>query len=49
VVVSHAEPLIRELRREPQTRVVELVKELGETRLRGVERFDGPVWNWGHR
>jgi len=49
VVVTHAAPLIRELEREPQTQVVELVKELGETRVSGMGRLTGPVWNWGHR
>jgi predicted ATPase len=47
VVVSHSRQLIEEIG-APGTRI-ELVKDMGETRIAGLERFDGPAWNWGTR
>jgi len=26
-----------------------LIKDFGETRVEGVEPFDGPTWDWGSR
>lgn len=47
VVVSHSQALVDEMGATATT--VELVKDLGETRIAGQERFDGPAWNWGSR
>lgn len=49
IVVSHAGALVRELQRDPGVHTVELVKELGETRISGLGSLEGPPWNWGHR
>jgi predicted ATPase len=49
VVVSHATGLVHELQREPEARVVELVKDFGETRVSGLGPLESPPWNWGHR
>lgn len=47
VVVSHSRQLIEEIGK-PGSRF-ELVKDVGETRIAGLERFDGPAWDWGTR
>jgi predicted ATPase len=47
IVVSHSAALIRELGEAAS--IVELTKELSETRIAGADRFDGPSWNWGKR
>lgn len=47
VVVSHSQALVEEMGATATT--VELVKDLGETRIAGQEPFDGPSWNWGSR
>ncbi|GAA2111143.1 AAA family ATPase [Microlunatus panaciterrae] len=49
IVVSHAAALIAELRKGTDSRVLELVKDLGETRIADLGRLDGPAWNWGRR
>ena len=49
VVVSHSEPLIRTLREQRGTQLVELIKDFGETRVAGLGQFDGPAWQWGNR
>jgi predicted ATPase len=49
VVVSHSEPLIRALRDQRGTQLVELTKDFGETRVAGLGQFDGPAWQWGSR
>ncbi len=49
VVVSHSAPLIAALQREAGASTVELVKDLGETRVAGQEGLlDGPHWSWGN-
>lgn len=45
-VVSHARPLVEALSNQPECNLIELEKELGETRVRGMGRFDGPAWAW---
>jgi predicted ATPase len=49
IVVSHSDALVRELRRDGQAAVLELVKDFGETVVKDHKPFEGPVWNWGHR
>ncbi|NUT41414.1 MAG: AAA family ATPase [Thermoactinospora sp.] len=48
VLVSHARPLVAALA-ERGASVVELVKELGETRVEGYGPLDGPAWTWPKR
>jgi predicted ATPase len=54
VAVSHSQPLIAALRQaaeEAGTAVsaVELIKDFGETQVRGREPLDGPNWRWPKR
>ncbi len=49
IVVSHAVPLIRALAELPEAQTIELIKDLGETRIRGQLPLDGPHWEWGRR
>ncbi len=50
VVVSHSRPLIDALAHdEPDLTRIELVKDLGETRVAGQGRFDQPAWQWPKR
>ncbi|MEJ3749961.1 AAA family ATPase [Actinomycetes bacterium KLBMP 9797] len=49
VVVSHARPLIDALDHDAELTRIELVKELGETRVAGQGRFDQPAWHWPKR
>lgn len=46
VVVSHSRTLLDGL---PAADGVELVKDLGETRVSGQEPLDAPPWHWGSR
>lgn len=48
-VTSHAPPLIAALCALPECNHLELVKELGETRLLGQGQFDAPAWKWPPR
>jgi hypothetical protein len=56
--VSHARPLIDAITRSghrpgedarAELTAIELTKDFGETRIRGREPFDGPVWSWPKR
>ncbi len=54
VVVTHARPLVAALEagaadRGSDLQTVELVKDLGETTVRGQGRFDSPPWQWPKR
>jgi len=49
LVVTHAEPLVAALTATGIAESVELVKELGETRIDGHGPFEGPPWTWGTR
>ncbi len=54
VAVSHSQTLIAALRQaaeEAGTAVsaVELIKDFGETRVRGQDPLDGPAWHWPKR
>ncbi|WP_116949368.1 AAA family ATPase [Jiangella endophytica] len=47
VVVTHSHALIDHIGAAAAR--VELVKETGDTRIEGQDRFDRPSWNWGSR
>jgi predicted ATPase len=49
VVVSHSRQLIDALASDATPTRIELVKELGETRVEGQGRFDRPPWQWPKR
>jgi predicted ATPase len=54
VAVSHSQALIAALRQAAQeagtvVSAVELVKDFGETGVRGREPLDGPNWRWPKR
>ena len=46
VVVSHSRTLLDRL---PAAHGIELVKDLGETKVAGQEPLDAPPWHWGSR
>lgn len=46
LVVSHARPLVDALTETGDCGRIELEKELGETRIAGRGRFEGPAWSW---
>ena len=45
-VVSHATPLIAELKRHPACHSIELERNLGQTQIKGQQLLDLPAWNW---
>jgi len=53
IAVSHAAPLIEAVSAGAdagtELTAIELIKEFGETGVRGLERFDGPSWVWPKR
>jgi predicted ATPase len=54
VAVSHSQTLIAALRKAAEeagtaASAVELVKDFGETRVRGQDPLDGPNWRWPKR
>jgi predicted ATPase len=50
VVVSHARGLLDALSAATgDLTAIELVKDLGETRVAGQGRFDEPAWQWPKR
>jgi predicted ATPase len=54
VAVSHAQPLIAALREAAEdagtaVSAVELIKDFGETQVRGRDPLDGPNWRWPKR
>lgn len=54
VVVSHSEPLVRALGTaaadsSADLSAIHLEKDLGQTRIQGRGRFDGPAWTWPRR
>ncbi len=49
LVVTHAPDLVQALAAMAAAATLELVKELGETRVDGVGRLEGPPWSWGSR
>ncbi len=49
VVVSHSRQLIDALAHDATPTRIELVKDLGETRVEGQGRFERPAWQWPKR
>jgi predicted ATPase len=54
LVITHSAPLLDALHAEAEVTTIELIsieliKDLGETRIAGQDRLDGPAWSWGHR
>jgi predicted ATPase len=45
-VVTHSASLIASLRECPETRVIELEKEFGQTQVKGQTLLDRPQWKW---
>lgn len=45
-VVSHSARLVAALNESPRCNAIELVKELGETRVSGQRPLDEPPWHW---
>ena len=45
-VISHANRLVNTLAQDPECQTVELEKELGQTRIRGLGMLDTPSWHW---
>ena len=45
-VVTHSTALIAALGQSPETRVIELEKELGQTQVKGQNLLDRPPWRW---
>ncbi|MGN9779481.1 AAA family ATPase [Micromonospora sp. H33] len=50
VVVTHSRALVNALEHDAhELTTIELVKDLGETRIAGQGRFDQPAWHWPKR
>jgi predicted ATPase len=54
VVVSHADPLVAalltgDLAEQERVQPISLIKDQGETRVEGANRFDEPTWHWPKR
>jgi predicted ATPase len=49
IVVTHAEPLITALRKQPGCNSVMLEKNFGETSVVGMKELDVPTWSWPAR
>ena len=45
-VVTHSAALITALAQSPETRVIELHKELAQTQVKGQNLLDRPHWRW---
>src|SRR4051812_35777757 len=45
-VVTHSAALMKALCESPETRVIELQKELGQTEVKGQTLLDRPQWRW---
>jgi len=45
-VVTHSRALMSALSASPETRVIELEKEFGQTQVRGQNLLDRPQWRW---
>ncbi|MDF7660750.1 AAA family ATPase [Erwiniaceae bacterium L1_54_6] len=45
-VISHANRLVNALMRDPECHIIELEKELGQTRIKGQNMLDVPAWRW---
>jgi predicted ATPase len=49
LVVTHDNRLATSLATQPDAVLIELEKQLGETRVVGAQALDHPVWSWGSR
>lgn len=49
IVVTHSEALLTELRDSGAAYEHELYKDTGETRIKGLGAFEGPLWSWPKR
>lgn len=49
LIITHSATLLDALRQDSSVTPIELEKELGETRIAGQGRLEGPTWSWGHR
>ena len=49
IVVTHAAKLIKSLSEQPGYHAIELEKELGETRVVGMNPMNTPAWHWSSR
>ncbi len=45
-VVTHSPALISALQNSPETKVIELMKELGQTHVNAAPAFSRPPWRW---
>ena len=45
-VVTHSVALIDALQKSPETRVIELQKEFGQTQIEGQTLLNRPAWRW---
>jgi predicted ATPase len=45
-VVTHSPALAASLRDDPEARVIELEKQMGQTEVRGQGLLDRPAWKW---
>jgi predicted ATPase len=45
-VVSHAPPLVNELKQHRSCQSIELEKSLSQTQIKGQERLTTPAWHW---
>jgi len=45
-VVTHSPALAASLREDPEARVIELEKQMGQTEVRGQGLLDRPAWKW---
>jgi len=45
-VVTHSPPLISALKKCPETHVIELQKDFGQTQVKDQSLLDRPQWRW---
>jgi len=45
-VVTHSPALISALKKSPETRVIELQKDFGQTQVKDQSLLDRPQWRW---
>ena len=49
LIITHSSALVNALEENSSVTPIELIKELGETRIVGQGPFAGPTWSWGTR
>jgi predicted ATPase len=45
-VISHANRLVNALMHDPECHIIQLEKELGQTKIQGQDILDVPAWRW---